>query len=438
MRIYFERLIIKINAKLYLLLFNTSLLPIIFFLNLFKNNGLKIMSSKKKICMIYEPRFRYIVSEFEKNGYNVIFIARKTFENLFFHFCKNYIKDRDRNKHIYCHLLYIKAKKERKQYYDAGRKVSKIIKRILKTNKIILPKINDDYTIEVVNALTDTGWKTFVYDREGTVSPKRLEYVPPILSQYDIRASAIICYNERHTKVIKASNINGNIKGDIHINGNPYGDYWFDDKKELSRPLFKTNEKQRTVLYFSFGIKNYIHHYYDDDLEVDSYNWKDMLTEIHDVFFNYFSNSNDILIYKYGHKTARDHFEGSEKLRALKNVHTCQDNFDANQLIKESDLIIGFQTTALLEALYTDIPIIYPSWGNTHEKIKDTMIEFHHAGKTKGVFHADSIYSFENLLKDNDINDKINFESRKKFRMKYMNNEDGMAAQRFVKIVENY
>mgnify|MGYP001199002063 CR=1 FL=1 len=48
--------------------------------------------------------------------------------------------------------------------------------------------------------------------------------------------------------------------------------------------------------------------------------------------------------------------------------------------------------------LLTDKPIIYPAWGETFEKIKETMIEFHHVGKTRGIYHAESKYSFEQLI----------------------------------------
>ena len=63
-----------------------------------------------------------------------------------------------------------------------------------------MTKINDDWTIQLVTVLTDTGWQTIVYDREGTVTPKRLEYVPEILSKFDIRCSAVITYNDIHSE----------------------------------------------------------------------------------------------------------------------------------------------------------------------------------------------------------------------------------------------
>ena len=49
---------------------------------------------------------------------------------------------------------------------------------------------------------------------------------------------------------------------------------------------------------------------------------------------------------------------------------------DTRHLILDSDLVIGFQTTALYEAVVCGKPVVYPAWGNTFDVVKRTLCRF--------------------------------------------------------------
>jgi hypothetical protein len=48
----------------------------------------------------------------------------------------------------------------------------------------------------------------------------------------------------------------------------------------------------------------------------------------------------------------------------------------SNGLIVNADCIIGFQTTALIEAMVTEKLIIYTFWGEAREKLSLDLIPF--------------------------------------------------------------
>jgi hypothetical protein len=154
--------------------------------------------------------------------------------------------------------------------------------------------------------------------------------------------------------------------------------------------------------------------------------------------FSHFSTSNDELIYKTYQASQRDYFIGVEKLKKLSNVSFFDEKDNTFDLINDSDVIIGFQTAALIEAMYTDKPIIYCGWGESFKKIKDTLIDYHILGINNGITHARNSLELKNLMTSNLESFYYNFEERKEIRYKYMHNEHGDVAKNFVKIVEKY
>lgn len=417
-------------------LIRTPLLKIMILVSILKRNGIFSIFKKNKICIYYEPQFSYIVDELKKSGYYLLYIDRRIFEYSFFKHLKNFILDQENNRELFCLDTYDKYDSEISKYKKDLDKVCKALKNVTRSKLFILPKLNDPWIIQVVDRLTNNDWKTIVYDREGIVTPKRMEYVPETISKFKIDCNLIVTENEIHKSFFQKVKDYGNLNCEIIVNGNPRSDYWF--KQKNINNISYTLKRPRKYLYFAFGHKNYINFYYNRDPDSKNYNWTSLLKDIHDSLVDHFSNSDDELIYKTYHKSKRDYYEGVEALRSLSNVNFFDDEIQAADLIKESDVIIGFQTAALIETMFTNKPIIYCGWGEVYEKIKDTMIEYHELGKQNGVLHAKDKLSFQSLLKKKHGIYDHNEEARSKFRYKYMFNKNGEVAKNFVNIINQY
>src|SRR5205823_12586877 len=132
--------------------------------------------------------------------------------------------------------------------------------------------------LEMVQAFHDTGWKTVVYDREGTVTKKRLELVPPIVARQAPPCDVVMTYNATHRAFFETVFELADIpKPDIVIMGNPASDDWF----QQSSPQRQRIAAGRQILYFAFGEFSYVFdtRYLRDKNEV----WRALLTDIHET-----------------------------------------------------------------------------------------------------------------------------------------------------------
>jgi len=70
---------------------------------------------------------------------------------------------------------------------------------------------------------------------------------------------------------------------------------------------------------------------------------------------------------------------------------------DTRELIVASDTVIGFQTTALYEAVAAGKRVVYAAWGDEYERVRDGLIPFHRA-PTGCLRHAASPVELSALL----------------------------------------
>jgi hypothetical protein len=72
---------------------------------------------------------------------------------------------------------------------------------------------------------------------------------------------------------------------------------------------------------------------------------------------------------------------------------------DTRELIVGSDAVVGFQTTALYEAVAARKPVVYAAWGNEYEQFRERLIPFE-AAPSECLRQASSAENLAALLKD--------------------------------------
>lgn len=70
---------------------------------------------------------------------------------------------------------------------------------------------------------------------------------------------------------------------------------------------------------------------------------------------------------------------------------------DTRELIVSADTVVGFQTTALYEAVAARRPVVYAAWGESYERFRRQLIPFDEAPSTC-VHHAGSAEQLADLL----------------------------------------
>lgn len=392
----------------------------------------KSNKNKSSVFIIYEPRFKYIINELKEKGYKVRVISRGIFYFLFQKNLAEYIEKNKGNFGLYALDAYEKYKVERANYTKDCISITNLFKSHFNISVIILPKYNDDYTLELAHAFNISGFKTVIYDREGTVSKKRLEKTPLIVSRMAIYCNHIITYNKLHKsffeKVFSLSNI---AKPEIQIIGNPASDEWFLDDKLTNEKSKELKPGHKRILFFAFGEYSYV---YDSEyLEGKDEVWRNLLIDIHNALMEHLSDyPEDELKYKRGPKGNRDYWPNSKSLLELPNVNLIPSMANSNLLIVESEFILAFQTTALIDAMHTDKIIIYCAWGINYEELKDGLINFEEYACDGAILHARSPKELKYFLSLDPREIVINIKARKEIRELFTSNPDGKVAKKFV------
>ena len=385
----------------------------------------------RTVFVVYEPRFDRIIKELESRDVCVIILSRSIFDFLFRKHLSKYILENQRTFSEYALSMYERYKDERKAYLRDCTYIASLLRKQYSQSLIVMPKYNDDYTLELVQSFYDSHWRTVVYDREGTVTKRRLETVAPIVSRLAPLCHYVVIYNEQHKTFFESvfKNIETN-KPEIIIMGNPASDDWFNDDKLKDKMSSKLDTNGRNILFFAFGEFSYVYdaEYLKDKDEV----WRDLLSDIHQALMDHLrENSNDTLIYKRGPKGNRDYWAGSDKLLALSNANLVSSRANSNMLIAGSDMIIAFQTTALIDAMHTDKPIIYCAWGSRYDELKNDLIDFEEYASSGAIIHADSMEKLRSILAMNTKDIEVNLKERKRIREYFTSNPDGQVSSRF-------
>ncbi len=400
-------------------------------LYLHASNKGKVKRGRRSVCLMFEPRFGRIRKALEERDVNVLIVGRGIFDYLFRVHLGDYIEANTRTFGEYALDSYPRYAKERSRYLKDCTYIAKLLRTHLPASTIILPKYNDDYTLEVVQGFHDAGWTTIVYDREGTVTRKRMEYVAPIVAEQAPTCDYVIAYNKTHKaffeKVVRLSGIE---PPSVIVMGNPASDEWFQKQRPSEPRGREAAGTKRSIVFFAFGEFSYVYdtRYLKGKTEV----WRSLLTDIHRVLAEHLTEHPDSeLRYKRGPKGNRDYWQGSAALLELPNAHLMSSLANSNALIADSDVVLAFQTTALVDAMHTDKIIIYCAWGPTYESLKGDLIPFEDFAREGALVHATSPTELKRLLALDPSGIKINREARKRIRELYTTNPDGTVASRF-------
>lgn len=101
-----------------------------------------------------------------------------------------------------------------------------------------------------------------------------------------------------------------------------------------------------------------------------------------------------------------------------------------NALLLNSDVLVMFQSTATIEAMFRDVPIVYPFFGASVHEHRDALLPFHEEGVTSVARSVDEIVAaVEAGLCQPRVAPKV-VASRRDFREQYLYKCDGQASRR--------
>ncbi len=305
---------------------------------------------------------------------------------------------------------------------------------------LIMPKLNDDWTIDFINAAKSLGLPVLVDDREGAITLKRLEVLPPRLRDLMTIEFDLLCvHNEIHRELF----VRAGLPADrIVVNGAPQTDYWhrpdlWKSREEIHPAL---RDDRFLLLFFSFGPRTYLNFYYGEEQR----NWSDLGADFHEVLLELLMSHGDRIqiVNKSGGKPLRDQFPGREAFMKKAAPYMTPNNYleldgtyNAFDLLSNADAVLGFQTSGMIEAMFRDVPIVYGAWGPFFEEIKDTLLPLHDC---EGVVHAGSPSALRSNLEALITSDAPPMPSpsqkaaREELRERYFARADGNVSRRLL------
>ena len=288
---------------------------------------------------------------------------------------------------------------------------------------IVTPSDSFFWLREFIVVAERHGVFTIVADKEGVISPydyltapSRIKlYYPPIAKHFFVwsERQKIFWINSGVDK--SAIKVIGSIRTDSFIN----------------LPIFTGN---KSVLYFDFDVDAYINIFDWNFLNWSGERtWEDLRDSFHRVIYKLALKNPDLI---FNIKCHPQQIVSSfpKKLTQLKNVKIIKGAPKGiSFLLSQSVVVLGFQTTGLLEASLANIPVIYGAWGNLFNFVKGSLLPWDESGF--GFRWARSEDQLEQFALEFINKQVLGKEDRMRLN-EYFYNSDGNVANRFVKEVK--
>lgn len=299
---------------------------------------------------------------------------------------------------------------------------------------ILLPSDTFWWVRELVTVGHEHGVKTVVIDKEGIISPydfdaaaSRIAQMAPFISDH------IFVWSDRQKLFWNKIGVSDDM---ITILGQPRSDLFHVEKPRDVDALFGT--PRPIVTFFSYMADAYIP---IDAAVSEKLTWGAMREQTHNEVYRLaekFASYNFVI-------KAHPQQPDIEELRARyerDNLRVIGGSAVANELIQRSELIIAFQTTALIEAMFMGRRIIYTYWSELLPRFEKDLLPFHDA---PGIYTAKSFAELRRVCEQFIAGDTAEFEfssdvlsRRSRFVDEYLYRPDGNVCRRFFEMAGRF
>lgn len=327
--------------------------------------------------------------------------------------------------------------------------------RLHKHLELLLKCIIDEFSpdVFVTASLGDAKWRDMipvahslgipwvVTEREGVIAPVVFRKNPALVRQsFETKIDLMCTSNNVHLEYWECIGIAG---GEIDVVGELKTDLWshpqFWPKRHEVHPSL--SEYKVLITYFAFGPKNYIdERFFPEEIG----DWTALQEDHYNVLKTVASEHRETLQFAIKGGRANDftgYFSRDVKDASESNLIVFGSEIQALDLIVNSDLIIGFQTTAMIEAMFSEAPILYPAWGRPYCDVAHDLIPLQQSGAVHWIQSKKELeLTIASWLEkprpwrvDSDV-----MKNRKLFRELYFHCPDGNVGLRTYKKIDSF
>jgi hypothetical protein len=259
---------------------------------------------------------------------------------------------------------------ERMRYRDRLRRDVARLYREWPFDVFVLPSDTFYYVRDLPSICHDLGIPVIVAQKETTITDETFEQHAPTLGAYAPFVSdyMTVC-SERHKGFWVRAGADPQL---IEVTGQPRFDLYAHARARPSWADVGIADAPRTVLFLSYHADAYLH---AQPSEVD---WRSLRNETEAALFRATEDGWRVVV-KLHPQQQRD--EEARRLEAAapgfgQHVVLADADADTRLLLLLADVVVGFQSTALLEALVLLKPAAYAGWGALHQELAPRLIPF--------------------------------------------------------------
>jgi len=293
---------------------------------------------------------------------------------------------------------------------------------------LITPADTFYYLRPLIEELRGLGVPTVVQDKEGTIAPSALmdEHARVMAERYPPIADAYYFWNANVRDFWRKI---GAPEAKMQVLGQPRSDFFFHEARWPTKAQMGLSEGKKLVVFFTYDADTYLR----TTEALPERPWKSLRDATHAALRELARERDDIEVVIKAHPQQVELAEVEAEFAAdpMPNVRVTAGAGTASHLIVRADVIVGFQSTVMIEAMLTRKPVIYAGWGEAHDRNRAGLVPIHTSG---GALLPTSRDELSRQLRDA-LDGKLAptaamMQARRAFTDRYFYGADGHVAER--------
>ena len=295
----------------------------------------------------------------------------------------------------------------------------------------VLPSDTFYYVRELRPICHALGVPVIVVQKETTITDETFErHAPDVGAHAPFVADRMTVCSERHKSFWVRAGADPEL---IEVTGQPRFDAYSSDRPRPTWTGVGLDEAPRTVLFLSYQIDAYLHAGPTEPAELD---WGSLRAQTEAALYEAVQHGWRVVVKLHPQQPYDDE---ARRLRAAaprcgQDVVLAQPDADTRLLLLLADAVVGFQSTALLEALALPKPVAYAGWGGLHDAMAAGLIPFGSlAGLMKLASSGDDLSSWLSSVPVPP--DEETVAQRRALVEAYLGPFDGLASERTLAVI---
>jgi CDP-Glycerol:Poly(glycerophosphate) glycerophosphotransferase len=232
----------------------------------------------------------------------------------------------------------------------------------------VLPSDTFYYVRALPAVCHELGIPVLVAQKETTITDRSFgEHVRSLRAYAPFNADYMTCCSERHKRFWVEAGADATR---IEVTGQPRFDLYASGQPRRSWAELELEDGRRTVLFLSYQVDAY--------LRGSGLDWRSLREETESALWEAAGHGWRIVVKLHPQQPRADVSHMADVAPGFgHDVVVAPADADTRVLLVLADAVVGFQSTALLEAIALRKPVAYAAWGDVYEKVLDGLIPFH-------------------------------------------------------------